>query len=174
MVLDVGCSDGRFAKQLVKHPIQYYGFDVMEERIKQAKIFFISLPNFHFKHVNLRNSFYANDNKGDAANFSFPYLDGVFDNVLCSSLFTHLGTEEIATNYMNNIKRVMKSGGLLYITFFTNPPNKIDQYDVTADNRTVYSMEFIDELTDGFSILHIEGGKTTFFNDQLKMIMRCQ
>jgi len=73
---------------------------------------------------------------------------------------------------MNNIKRVMKSGGLLYITFFTNPPNKIDQYDVTADNRTVYSMEFIDELTDGFSILHIEGGQTTLFNDQLKMVMR--
>ncbi len=171
-VLDVGCSDGRFVLPIMKDPIKYHGFDVQEKRIKMARRCFRFFPNFHFKHVPINNDYYSSKCTGISEHFYFPYVDSCFDNVLCVSLFTHLGTESAALNYMNNVKRVIKPGGLLYITFFSNPPNKVDQYDVSAEGRTIYSMDFIDELTDGFAILHVEDGKTTYYNDQLKLIAR--
>jgi len=91
--------------------------------------------------------------------------DGSVDAVICHSLFTHLDTEVIARHYMNEIRRVLKPGGLLWITFFSSPPNEVGG----GTARTVYSMDFIKQLLVGFEDLKESGGLTTGYHDQLEI-----
>jgi len=55
--------------------------------------------------------------------FVFPYADSSFDLVFLTSVFTHMLPEDVK-RYMEEISRVLKSGGRSVVTYFlVNPPS---------------------------------------------------
>jgi len=119
-VLDIGSGIGRAAIPLTGYLDQrgsYEGFDVVElgvrwctEKITRRH------PNFRFTYVPLANDLYREDGS-DAASFRFPYEDNRFDFAIANSLFTHMLPEEVS-NYLGEIRRVLKPGGKCFATFF--------------------------------------------------------
>ena len=119
-VLDIGSGIGRLAIPLTTYLDEngsYEGFDVVEYGVKWCQKYISSkYPNFNFKYIPLHNDLYTK--KGQNANtFKFPYEDDTFDKVILLSVFTHMLPKEIE-NYISEIKRVLKKGGLCYATFF--------------------------------------------------------
>ena len=119
-VLDIGSGLGRMAIPLTEYLSEegiYHGFDIMQEGVEwcQKKIS-SKFPNFHFKHVALKNDLYTN--QGSAAkDFVFPYANAQFDFSFLTSVFTHMVDDQVA-NYLKEIARVTKSGGRCLATFF--------------------------------------------------------
>ena len=119
-VLDIGSGIGRTAIALTEFLDQngsYEGFDVVESgvdwcnsRISKEN------SNFNFKYIPLFNDLY-NTAKLKATEFVFPYADNSIDVAFSFSVFTHMQIEEIQ-HYFNQIKRVLKPGGVCFSTFF--------------------------------------------------------
>lgn len=128
-VLDVGCGTGRMAYALTYYLARtatYEGFDVDQELIGWANAAFTPLfPNFHFRHVDLRNRIYNPRGSLKAAQFAFPYPAGSFDLVILTSVFTHLMEAEIR-NYLSEIRRVLKPNGRCLCTAFLINPEAAD------------------------------------------------
>lgn len=119
-VLDIGCGIGRTAIALTGFLNQngsYEGFDVVERGVDwcNSRIHKEHL-NFNFKYIPLFNDLY-NTAKLKATEFVFPYADNSIDVAFSFSVFTHMQIEEIQ-HYFNQIKRVLKPGGICFSTFF--------------------------------------------------------
>ena len=94
----------------------YEGFDVDASRIAWAKEH-IEVPQFNFRHVDVKNGMYSRDSRKRGAEFTFPYPDDSFDFAIATSLFTHLEPDD-ASQYLKEIARVLDRGGTLFATFF--------------------------------------------------------
>lgn len=120
-VLDVGSGIGRTAVPLtdfLNKDGKYEGFDVVKKGVDWCnENIHKKHPNFNFKYVELHNSLY-NSHTGNPENFNFPYAGDSFDKVFLFSVFTHMKIEDIQ-HYLNEIHRVLKSGGKCLATFFT-------------------------------------------------------
>jgi SAM-dependent methyltransferase len=118
-VLDIGCGVGRLAQPLttvLSKRGQYDGFDVMPYMIEWCKRNITSAhPNFRFTHADVQTSI-GHDTGVDAADYVFPYDDSTFDLAYAGSLFTHL-TPAAAANYMTQVARVLKPGGVFVSTW---------------------------------------------------------
>lgn len=120
-ILDVGSGIGRTAIALTEYlskNAKYEGFDAVQKGIdwcnsKITKDF----PNFNFTYTPISNDLY-NDSGLKASEFIFPYKDYSFDKVFLFSVFTHMQIDEIQ-NYLEEIKRVLKPGGLCLTTLFS-------------------------------------------------------
>ncbi len=128
-VLDIGSGIGRMARPLTGYLSQegsYEGFDLVERGVKWCNENITKkYPHFKFQKFDLLNDLYTS--KGDSANkFVFPYKDSEFDFVFLISVFTHMTPEEVE-NYMKQIHRVMKSGGVCFATFFILNDDSIDK-----------------------------------------------
>ncbi|GAB1451446.1 class I SAM-dependent methyltransferase [Draconibacterium sp.] len=120
-VLDVGSGIGRTAIALTQYLSsdgKYEGFDVVKKGVNwcNSKIS-KNFKNFYFKYIPLRNDLY-NSVGQKASDFVFPYNDETFDKVFLFSVFTHMQINEIK-NYLHEIDRVLKQGGMCLITIFT-------------------------------------------------------
>lgn len=134
-VLDIGCGCGRMAIALVDFLLptaSYDGFDILPAGIQwcQEQIG-RKHPNFKFHCAQLFNNTYhdgmlSKDGSGksidfnestDASRFIFPYKDQKFDFAFATSVFTHMTGNEIE-NYLSEIFRVLKPGGICHSTFF--------------------------------------------------------
>ncbi len=120
-VLDVGCGIGRAAVALtsvLSDKGRYEGFDIVRDGIDWCRERITPRhPNFRFTHVDLRNDLYNLSTEAEAADFSFPYPDGSFDRVLLTSVFTHMMPDDMC-NYLNEIHRVLRPGGVCLATYF--------------------------------------------------------
>jgi ubiquinone/menaquinone biosynthesis C-methylase UbiE len=120
-VLDIGCGIGRIAIPLtdyVNEKGSYEGFDIVKSGIDWcSRTITPRYPNFHFLHIDLKNSLYNSKTKREARDFTFPYPDRAFDFIICTSLFTHMMPDDTA-NYLKEIHRVLKQGGVCYASFF--------------------------------------------------------
>lgn len=120
-VLDIGCGIGRVAIPLTKYLSKdgsYEGFDIVWEGIKWCKAKITDkFPNFRFTHIDLKNDLYNLKTKEEAKNFVFPYKNSEFDLVFLTSVFTHMLPEDTC-NYISQINRVLKKGGICFATFF--------------------------------------------------------
>lgn len=163
-VLDIGCGSGNWALDMIERKIdvKYLGLDVQmycEQQFHQR----IQNPNFKFKLMDVRNLSYNPIGKHRASHARFPIKDDFADLVICHSLFTHLGNFEHARGYMDEINRKLKVGGGLWITFFSSPPNEINN----SSKRTVYTDAQIIELMSGYDIIYQQGGNSTDYHDQV-------
>jgi SAM-dependent methyltransferase len=118
-VLDIGCGVGRLAVPLttaLSRRGRYNGFDVMPYMIDWCDRNIAAFhPNFTFTHADVQTSI-GHDSGIDAADYVFPYEDNTFDLAYAGSLFTHLTTDG-ATNYLNQVTRVLKPGGVFVATW---------------------------------------------------------
>jgi ubiquinone/menaquinone biosynthesis C-methylase UbiE len=109
-VLDLGCGTGRHVIYLAKNGFEVYGLDIAEEGIRQTKVW---LKKTRLK-ANLKvGSIYA----------KLPYSDNFFDAVISTHTFHHQKIEVIR-QAIKELIRVLKSGGLIFMTFRKRKFNK--------------------------------------------------
>jgi 2-polyprenyl-3-methyl-5-hydroxy-6-metoxy-1,4-benzoquinol methylase len=97
-ILDAGCGEGHLIEFLHKSKPNndYYGADVTEVAIARAK----------------ERCPWANFSLNDLADLNFP--DETFDVVICTEVLEHIFEYE---KVVQQLKRVLKKGGLLIINF---------------------------------------------------------
>lgn len=119
-VLDIGSGIGRFAvplTQVLGEKGHYQGFDVVKMGVDWCqKNIAKKYPQFHFDYIPLKNDLYRSDGM-EAASFTFPYEDDQYDFAVSNSVFTHMPPDEVE-NYIKELARVLKHGGVCYATFF--------------------------------------------------------
>ncbi len=94
-VLDVACANGSLLRKLNDaNPIEGYGIDISDEMIRVAK--------------DLHPSFSFSVSNSSALGFD----DGFFDAITVCAAFHHFSEP---SRFLRESKRVLKSGGLLYI-----------------------------------------------------------
>ena len=109
-VLEIGCGIGNIAYGLsyyLQSPGRYEGLDFSEELISWGQENITTQkPYFNFRQID--------------SDFQFLYDEKSFDFVFISSRFTQVGGSEIR-NYLDQVYRVLKSGGrLLFNCFLIN------------------------------------------------------
>jgi ubiquinone/menaquinone biosynthesis C-methylase UbiE len=105
VVLDLGCGVGRVAKYLAPYVKELHGVDISEKMIHYARKNCSKIRNIHFKVNNGRDLSLHKNSK--------------FDFVYSLLMLQHLEKED-AFNYITEIYRVLRNGGLSLIQF----PNK--------------------------------------------------
>jgi ubiquinone/menaquinone biosynthesis C-methylase UbiE len=105
-LIDVGCGSGRVASALGRKmpEIDYLGTDIVPDLLEYAK----QKSPGHFKFVLHQE-------------ISIPAPDYSADMVCFFSVLTHLFHQESYV-YLRDAKRVLKPGGLIYITFLESAP----------------------------------------------------
>ena len=115
LLVDLGCGCGRVAAFLTQILSQgrYLGLDVWREGIEWAQHHITpAAPHVEFRCLVEERVEY----KG-AQSFPIPLAGETAHGVTANSLFTHLG-EKPAANYLGEIGRVLKSGGVAYVSCF--------------------------------------------------------
>jgi SAM-dependent methyltransferase len=101
-VLDFGCGSGRHVIYFTKKGFDVYGFDITEEGIKITKGW--------LKKEKLRANL-----KIGPFNKKLPYKDNFFDAVISTNAIHHTTIENIRKE-IKEIERILKPGGLIFIT----------------------------------------------------------
>ncbi len=100
-VLDYSCSNGRVLRcfDLIERVDEAWGVDIDASRIAWCIKHFPD--KFHFANITIQPH--------------FPFSDGYFDLVYGHSIFTHL--DDLHTAWVQECRRVVRIGGLVYFTF---------------------------------------------------------
>ncbi|MDE3046089.1 MAG: class I SAM-dependent methyltransferase [Verrucomicrobiota bacterium] len=98
-VLDLGCGKGRNSFYLRKNGFQVTCVDLLEENIQAVK----------------KANLGIDARQHDLAK-PFPFADGQFDYAIDIFCFKHLIEESTQKNYLQELKRVLKRGGLYLLT----------------------------------------------------------
>jgi len=101
-VLDLGCGSGRHLVYLSEHHFDMYGIDIAREGIHLAEEWLRS------------KKLYATLARGSVYN-RLPYRDNFFDAVISTRVLHHAAPERIQKT-IAEIERILKPGGLVYIT----------------------------------------------------------
>src|SRR5262249_38985285 len=120
-VLEIGCGPGRMALPLTGYLAadgRYVGVDVVARAIRWCQLHITPRhPNFTFLHADLFNRRYNPRGAIQARDYVFPFLDGSFDFVFLTSVFTHMDPED-ARHYLHEIARLLQPTGRLFCTWF--------------------------------------------------------
>lgn len=148
VVLDIGCGSGHGSNTLSKKFKTVHGVDISQDAIDYAKSNW-QQPNIIFQ-------------TGDSLNIPFP--DNTFDVVVAFEVFEHLTDWN---RFLAEIKRVLKSDGLVYIS----TPNKTLYSPGTKkpiNPHHIFEMtipEFREALLSYYKIENIYGQRTPVYND---------
>jgi SAM-dependent methyltransferase len=167
LVLEVGSGNGRIAMGLCEEPIRYVGLEPIRACVEFCREAFEEYDTFTFEHFDDRNSHYNPAGAVDAADAVFPVDDNSVDLVILASVFSHMETCEGASQYLDEIYRVLKPGGKVYSTWFRSPPNEV----TTDATRTVYPADWIlQQVHRRFRLWDAKSGATRQYHDQWEMI----
>ena len=101
-VLDLGCGTGRHLVYLAKRGFRVYGFDIASDGIRIAKVW--------LKKEKLHASFQVG-----SIYKRFPYQSNYFDALISTNTIHHSRINNIR-KAIHEAERVLKSGGLIFIT----------------------------------------------------------
>ena len=120
-VVDIGCGIGRNATALYRRfgdAIEYRGFDVIRHGVTWCRKHFAPFTDrYRFDRADIYNSAYNPLGRLRASAYAFPYPDGFADLAFATSVFTHMQPDAVQ-NYIEESSRILKTGGLVYFTFF--------------------------------------------------------
>src|SRR5271155_1416852 len=101
--LEIGCGPGRLMRPMSRHFVEIHGVDVSDEMINLAREKLGDLPNAH-PHL------------ADGANLA-QFEEESFDFVYSYAVFQHIPSRDVVFQYLREIRRVLKTGGLARLQF---------------------------------------------------------
>ena len=146
--LEIGCGPGRLMRPMARHFVEIHGVDVSDEMIALAKDKLRDIPNAFPHH-------------GDGSTLP-QFADDSFDFIYSYAVFQHIPTREVVYQYLREIRRVLKPGGLVRLQFNGLPSGSDGDYDTWAGAR--FSSTDIMEFTQfhDFQVLALEGVSTQY------------
>ena len=146
--LEIGCGPGRLMRPMSRHFAEIYGVDVSDQMIALAKEKLADIPNAHVEAT-------------DGARLT-SFADDSIDFVYSYAVFQHIPTREVVMQYMREIHRVLKPGGLARLQFNGLPQSMVSGYDTWAGAR-FSSMELMEfTQTNDIQLLALEGAATQY------------
>jgi|SRR5579862_6454423 SAM-dependent methyltransferase len=145
--LEIGCGPGRLMRPMSRHFVEIHGVDVSDEMIGLAREKLRDVPN-------------AQAHVGNGASLAqFP--DDSFDFVYSYAVFQHIPSRDVVFQYLREIRRVLKTGGLTRLQF-NGLPRGGDTYNTWAGAR--FSSNDILEFTKAqdLQVLALEGVSTQY------------
>ena len=143
--LEVGCGPGRLMRPMNRNFGELHGVDVSDEMIRLAEARFSGASGMHLHATN----------GSDLAPFSSDYFDFVYSY----AMFRHVPSREVVLAYFDEIRRVLKAGGLarLQLSGLPSGSKAPDTWDGVRLSR--------DEIADytrghDFQLLALEGAGT--------------
>jgi ubiquinone/menaquinone biosynthesis C-methylase UbiE len=144
--LEIGCGPGRLIKPLSRHFGEIHGVDVSDEMIRLARERLADIPHAHFHATN---------------GASLPqFADDSFEFIYSYAVFQHIPSRDVVLEYMREIRRVLKPGGIFHGQF-----NGLSH---SADPNTwsgvVFSAADIRAFTrkNGLELLNLDGEHTQY------------
>jgi len=146
--LEIGCGPGRLMKPLSRDFGEIHGVDVSDEMVARARERLAGIP-------------WAHVHTTDGAHLA-QFADESFDFVYSYAVFQHIPDRGVVTEYMREIRRVLKPGGVFRGQFNGLPGSSDDQYNTWAGCR--FSSAEIREFTrdNEFNLLELSGMDTQY------------
>lgn len=144
--LEIGCGPGRLVKPMSRHFGEIHGVDVSDEMILLARQRLANIPHAHFHATN----------GASLAQFA----DESFDFVYSYAVFQHIPSREVVLEYMREIRRVLKPGGIFRGQFNGKPHTQ----ETNTWSGSVCSAAEIHAFTreNGLQLLGLEGDNTQY------------
>lgn len=148
--LEIGCGPGRLMKPMSRHFAEIHGVDVSDEMIALAKEKLRGIPNA-FPHAT------------DGASLS-QFADGTFDFAYSYAVFQHIPTREVVYQYLNELNRVLKPGGLARLQFNGLPRSGYAEGSIDTWSGARFASGELLEFTAArdFQVLALEGVGTQY------------
>ena len=146
--LEIGCGPGRLMRPMSRHFSEIHGVDVSDAMIALAAEKLRDIPNAQVHATN-------------GASLE-RYAAGCFDFVYSYAVFQHIPSREVVYSYLNEIHRVLKTGGLARLQFNGLPRAAESAYDTWSGVRLSSSdiLEFT--ASHDFQVLALEGVATQY------------
>ena len=146
--LEIGCGPGRLMRPMSRHFVEIHGVDVSDEMIVLAREKLHDIPNA-YPHVGSGSSLAQ-------------FTDDSFDFVYSYAVFQHIPSRDVVFEYLREIRRVLKPGGLARLQFNGLPRDLGDSYNTWAGARFSSSdlMEFTE--SQNFQVLALDGTATQY------------
>jgi len=106
--LEIGCGPGRLLRPMSRNFGELHGVDVSDEMIRLAQERFGASRSIHLRVTN---------GSGLA-----PLASDYFDFVYSYAVFQHIPSREVVLSYFDEIRRVLKTGGLVRLQLNGLPP----------------------------------------------------
>ncbi len=144
--LEVGCGPGRLMLPMSRHFAEIHGVDVSDEMIRIARELLSGVPGAR-AHVN------------DGAGLAM-FHDSYFDFAYSYAVFQHIPRKEVVLNYLREIGRVLKQGGIFRGQFHGLPqgehPDTWGGCSFTGDEIARFA------ASHGFQLLALSGEGTQY------------
>lgn len=115
-ILDIGCGAGRVAVALAQIDAFITAVDISHELLMYAQ---------HYAHVSSRRIHVVHV---DA--LSLPFRPQTFDLAIAMKVYCYIPTKIARLQYLHEITRILRPGGILALTQYVTPPEWIDSaYD---------------------------------------------
>jgi SAM-dependent methyltransferase len=144
--LEIGCGPGRLIKPLSQYFGEIHGVDVSDEMIRLARQRLADVPHAHVHATN----------GASLAQFA----DESFEFVYSYAVFQHIPSRDVVLEYMREIRRVLKPGGIFRGQFNGLPHSG----DTNTWSGVVFSADDIRAFTqeNGLQLLILDGLLTQY------------
>lgn len=144
-ILEIGSQYGRLTIPFTNYlnsEGSYEGLDIIPDAISSCKENITpKFSNFHFTLADVRNKWYNPSGKITASEYKLPYENDSFDFVYLLSVFTHMLPKDME-NYLHEIHRVLKKGGLCLISYFLLNKNSLKFMETNTTNENIFKYQF--------------------------------
>jgi ubiquinone/menaquinone biosynthesis C-methylase UbiE len=106
--LEIGCGPGRLMRPMSRHFVEIHGVDISDEMIGLAREKLNDIPHA-YPHVNSGASLAQFENES-------------FDFVYSYAVFQRIPSREVVLQYLREMQRVLRTGGLARLQFNGMPP----------------------------------------------------
>jgi SAM-dependent methyltransferase len=144
--LEIGCGPGRLVKPLSRHFGEIHGVDVSDEMIRLARQRLAGIPHA-----------YVHATNGSSLG---QFADDSFDFVYSYAVFQHIPSRDVVLEYMREIRRVLRPGGVFHGQFNGLPHSG----DPNTWSGVVFSAADIRAFTrdNGLQLLNLDGEHTQY------------